>query len=53
MVYANADITRTEQAAEIIPFAGCWHNATRTWQYPSPVGRQPDPAIPVPAPQTS
>ncbi len=28
MVYANADITKTEQAAEIIAFADYWNNAT-------------------------
>jgi len=28
MVYANADITKTEQAAEIIAFAGYWNTAT-------------------------
>jgi hypothetical protein len=28
MVYANADITKTEQAAEIIAFAGYWNHAT-------------------------
>ena len=28
MVYANADITKTEQAAEIIAFADYWRNAT-------------------------
>jgi hypothetical protein len=28
MVYANADITKAEQAAEIIAFAGYWNNAT-------------------------
>jgi len=28
MVYANADITKTEQAAEIIAFAGYWRDAT-------------------------
>src|SRR6266566_2318848 len=28
MVYANADITKTEQAAEVIAFAGYWRGAT-------------------------
>ena len=28
MVYANADITKTEQAREILAFADYWHNAT-------------------------
>jgi hypothetical protein len=28
MVYANADITKAEQAREIIAFADYWHNAT-------------------------
>jgi transposase len=28
MVYSNADITKTEQAAEIIAFADYWNNAT-------------------------
>jgi hypothetical protein len=28
MVYANADITKAEQAAEIIAFADCWQQAT-------------------------
>ena len=28
MVYANADITKTEQAAEIIAFADYWNTAT-------------------------
>src|SRR5512141_339367 len=28
MVYANADITRAEQAREIIAFADYWHHAT-------------------------
>ena len=28
MVYSNADITKAEQAAEIIAFAGYWNNAT-------------------------
>ena len=28
MVYANADITKAEQAAEIIAFAGYWNHAT-------------------------
>jgi hypothetical protein len=30
MVYANADITKTEQATEIIAFADYWQNATGT-----------------------
>jgi hypothetical protein len=30
MVYANADVTKTEQATEIIAFADYWHNATGT-----------------------
>jgi transposase len=30
MVYANADITKNEQAAEIIAFADYWNNATGT-----------------------
>src|SRR6266700_4069145 len=30
MVYANADITKAEQAAEIIAFAGYWQQATGT-----------------------
>jgi hypothetical protein len=28
MIYANADITKAEQAAEIIAFAGYWQQAT-------------------------
>jgi hypothetical protein len=28
VVYANADITKTEQAAEIIAFADYWQQAT-------------------------
>lgn len=30
MVYANADITKTDQAREIIAFADYWHHATGT-----------------------
>ena len=30
MVYANADITKAEQAAEIIAFADYWQQATGT-----------------------
>jgi hypothetical protein len=30
MVYANAEITKAEQAREIIAFADYWHTATGT-----------------------
>jgi hypothetical protein len=40
MVYANVEITRVEQAAEIITFADNWNNGGR-WQHrslPQPSG---------------